>query len=497
MKIQPFLEHHGITANPFADEDAQTDLVFKGFCITHTYHPTWDKIYGNPAEPATAVVFGEKGSGKTALRLQIARHLGDYNADHPGARVFVIEYDDFNPYLDRFRERFRGRRRRPERVLGQWKLWDHVDAVLALGVTQLVDRILEEKQASHPAACDPVPLPVESLSRGQARDLLLLAAIYDQSTAGSGLERWHRLRRRLRVSTWRTKWDIALPMLTAVAVAAAIVGGREWEWLRTPWPYVAAGAACLPRLWRCVRACWRSAGVTRHARVLLPHWKRLKKILMQLPERQIAGQPLPRAQRTDDRYELLGKLQGVLGSLGFSGIVVLVDRVDEPYLLNGSAELMRALVWPLLDNKLLKHPGLGLKLLLPSELLDFVEREDRDFHQRARLDKQNLIRSLDWTGEALYDVAAARLQACAAEGRTPALADLFDASVSKNRLIEAMRSLRVPRHLFKFLYRLLVAHTNAHTDAEPCWKISGETFESTLALYRRDRDTMDRGRGVG
>ena len=96
MKIQQFLEHHGIASNPFADEDAQTDLVFKGACIRNTFHPTWDKIYGDPSEPATAVVFGEKGSGKTAIRLQIARHLTDYNADHPEHQVFVVQYDDFN-----------------------------------------------------------------------------------------------------------------------------------------------------------------------------------------------------------------------------------------------------------------------------------------------------------------------------------------------------------------------------------------------------------------
>ncbi len=108
MKIQQFLDHHGIAANPFADEDAQTDLVFKGACIRNTFHPTWDKIYGDPSEPATAVVFGEKGSGKTAIRLQLARHLTDYNADHPDHQVFVVQYDDFNPFLDRFRDRFSG-----------------------------------------------------------------------------------------------------------------------------------------------------------------------------------------------------------------------------------------------------------------------------------------------------------------------------------------------------------------------------------------------------
>ena len=148
----------------------------------------------------------------------------------------------------------------------------------------------------------------------------------------------------------------------------------------------------------------------------------LRQMLMSFPGGQIVGQPLPNKQRTDDRYELLAKFQGVLRTLGFDGIVVLVDRVDEPYLINGSAELMRALVWPMLDNKFLKHPGMGLKLLLPIELERFIDREDRDFHQRARLDKQNLIRSLEWTGQSLYDVANARLEACAADGTSPALA---------------------------------------------------------------------------
>jgi hypothetical protein len=42
-----------------------------------------------------------------------------------------------------------------------------------------------------------------------------------------------------------------------------------------------------------------------------------------------------------------------------------VDRVDEPHLITGSAERMRALVWSMLDNKFLKQPGLGLKLCCP------------------------------------------------------------------------------------------------------------------------------------
>ena len=156
MKTTAFLEHHGIVENPFSDEDAQTDLVFKTYCIANTYHPSWDKVYGTPNAPSTAVVFGEKGSGKTALRMQIGRHLRDYNADHPENRVFVIEYDDFNVLLDRFRDTYR--RRRVEKVLGRLKVWDHLDAILALGTTQIVDRILGNTQAGYAAAVDVKPL---------------------------------------------------------------------------------------------------------------------------------------------------------------------------------------------------------------------------------------------------------------------------------------------------------------------------------------------------
>ncbi len=187
MKIQQFLEHHGISGNPFSEEDAQTDPVFKDHCILSTYHPSWDKVYGDPAEPATSIVFGEKGSGKTALRLQIVRHLTDYNRQHPDARLFVIEYDDFNPFLDRFVEHVGQRVRRGDQILAQWKLWDHMDAILSLGVTQLVDRILNGNGKPKPASVDVGPVDVRKLDRHQvARPAVvggLLRPLAGRSTA--------------------------------------------------------------------------------------------------------------------------------------------------------------------------------------------------------------------------------------------------------------------------------------------------------------------------
>ena len=254
---------------------------------------------------------------------------------------------------------------------------------------------------------------------------------------------------------------------------------------------IAAGWA--PRVWRLLKWQWKSRRITRNTRVLAHNASLLRRMLMNFTAAQVVGQPLPAWQRTDDRYELLSKLQGLLRTLHFEGLLVLVDRADEPYLINGSTELMQAMIWPMLDNKFLKHPGVGVKLLLPIELERQIDRQDRDFHQRARLDKQNLIRSLAWTGQSLYDLANARLTACAAEQKSPALDELFEDSIDARRLKDAFTTLRTPRHLFKFMYRLLTAHCNAHGEGEPVWEISSGEFESVLAIYQRDQDAFDRG----
>ncbi len=503
MKIQLFLEHHGIARNPFAEEDAQTDLVFKQHCIASTFHPTWDKIYGDPNEPSTAVVFGEKGAGKTAMRLQIAKHLQHHNRSCPDRRLFVVHYDDFNPFLDRFRERLGGRKsRRADRVLREWKLWDHMDAILSLATTRLIDQLLG---GHHPAAAVDVELDsaaVERLDRHQARDLLLLAACYDQSVNTTFRDRWSALRKRLRFSTLRAKVPLGVGLGGTLAVLGTALGlaiAGHADWVARLWLLFAAALLAVwgTWLWRWLGCFWQAHRILRQMRLSNRDARTLRQVLLQFTRAETVAQPLPDAESTDDRYEMLMKLQGLLQTLGFRGIVVLVDRLDEPHLINGSAELMKALLWPMLDNKFLKHPGLGLKIMAPIELTRFIEREDREFYQRARLDKQNMVASFEWTGEALYDVANARLAACRIDGAAPRLRDLIDPAVSDQRILEVLRGLRTPRHLFKFLYRLLVTHCNAHVEGEPVWRVPAAAFESTLAVYRRDQDAFDQGIGAG
>jgi hypothetical protein len=274
-------------------------------------------------------------------------------------------------------------------------------------------------------------------------------------------------------------------------------GGMQ-AWIPPWWASIPLGLAGFgPWLWRGWKNFWLARGILRRMRVGNRETNPLRQVLSQFTPAELSSQPLPNKDSTDDRYELLLKFQAILQTLGHSGIIVLVDRVDEPHLINGSAELMKALLWPMLDNKFLKHPGLGLKLMLPLELTRFIEREERDFYQRARLDKQNMIPSFEWTGEALFDVASARVRACANGATKPALRDLFEPAITNARLIDSFRNLRVPRRLFKFLYHLIVTHCNSHTDENPSWKISPGMFESALALSLREQDAFDRGVGAG
>ncbi|MBW3541322.1 MAG: hypothetical protein KY476_13725 [Planctomycetes bacterium] len=501
MKVQQFLAHHGVAENPFGQEDATSDHVFREHLLTGTRHPAWDKIYGSPSSPSTAVVFGEKGSGKTAMRLQIASELERHNRQHPGERAFVIEYDDFNPLLDSFRDRLHGRNKRPDRALARWRLWDHMDALLMLGTTRLVDYILDAPPVHRDEHAPLTREKLRELNPQQKRDILLLAAVYDHSYNQSPWQRWRSLNKRLKrpfwKSLWGAWWDVMLGGFVTILTVVLVWATQGFSFLFQWWVALVILAGWAPWLWRQGRLTWKAWHVHRQIRVFDRLVNQLRRILSRFERNELAGQPLPDKDRSDDRYELFMKLQSVLSTLGYTSIVVLIDRVDEPHLVNGSPERMRDLLWPMFDNKFLKQPGVGFKLLLPVEVVYYVDREQKEFYERSRLDKQNLIRSLEWTGQSLYDVASDRLRACTAEGsQPPSLHDLFEDSITQNELIAIFARFRVPRHLFKFLYRLLVDHSNRYTDEAPSWKISRETLQATLALYLRDLDAFDRGMGV-
>jgi hypothetical protein len=449
MQTKHFFEHHGLVQDPFTQEDAKEDLVFRRGCADHTFHPLWGKIYGHPEEPSTAVVLGERGSGKTALALQIIEQLAGFNQSHPDRRVLVLDYHDFNSFLDEFT-------RDGQKNLAAWELRDHMDAILSLGVRKLVDLIVEED--GRPEGIGPQLLA--HLDLQQKRDLLLLAAIYDRSDKITRTKRCQHLARALR---YRRRWWL-LPSLLLL------------------WPPYG-------RRWFATRKLARA--IEGEIRVLSHDSVEFRRLLLRFGRQDLAKQPLTRFADSDTRYKLLTKLIDVGRTLGFAGLVVVVDKVDEPVRIKGDPQKMFDLMQSIFDLKFLKHDHLGIKLLLPAELYRPLQKHLDG--KLARLDKQNFVRSLQWGAASLHDLINARLQACSTPSEpSVSLRRMLDATVNDGDIMNWLERLRIPRHAFKFMHEMIAMHCQSHTDEQPAYEVSRDTFVESRANFSRSLEEYER-----
>lgn len=132
-----------------------------------------------------------------------------------------------------------------------------------------------------------------------------------------------------------------------------------------------------------------------------------------------------------------------------------------------------------------------MKMLLPLDLKHLLYRESQDFFREARLDKQNLIDRLTWSGAMLYDLCTARLNACRTNGAEPmSLTDFFDDTVSHQDLVDALDQMHQPRDAFKLMYTVIQDHCAGIPEETPQWKIP------KLVLDNIRRDQVDRLSGM-
>lgn len=100
-------------------------------------------------------------------------------------------------------------------------------------------------------------------------------------------------------------------------------------------------------------------------------------------------------------------------------MIVLVDRLDEPHLMTAEVDQMRTLLRPMLDNKFLKNPGIGFKLLLPMELSHYIDREDGDPPAgSARQAKYDSVAGVDRAGVIRRGLARVKAWFCGIRRRS-------------------------------------------------------------------------------
>ncbi|MHC4550482.1 MAG: hypothetical protein ACYTEZ_17080 [Planctomycetota bacterium] len=498
MDVDRFFAHHGVTQNPFGAEEARHDPVFEKLSLAaRRSHPEFAKVLGNIERPHTSVVFGEKGAGKTAFRLLMAKEVERHNAERPDRRTLLVAYDDLNPVLDVVaRNRHGIARPSPNALLRGFRREDHQDAILALATTKVMDALLG---VGHGEEAMQLPADVRSRLRALPHhlrvDAAVLAALYDQPRSGNLIARWRTVRSRIGLG-WRLPFSLLKAtalLLTVLALGGLVLAPLVAKWFdvqeRLPeWLLPAAGIAAAAavlfwgawllkrlRLWHLCRR------IKKETPTLDRSVGQLGVMIGDIRVRDRLHQPwpLPGGDGTNARYELTQKLLSLLGALDYSGMLVLVDRVDEPTLVAGQPDRMRMLIWPLLDSKFLQQEGVGFKLLLPLDLRYLVHKEGSEFYQEARLDKQHLVDRLAWSGATLYDLCTERLRVCHEDGEAAvALTDLFEEDVSRETLVEALGQMSQPRDAFKLLHAVIREHCQRVPTEDAHYRIPRLTLES-------------------
>jgi len=491
MFAQTWRSHWGLREDAFAHEDADKDPVLRRINAA-AVHSSFDRIYGSPESPAPSVVFGEKGSGKSGLRLALGRRIEAHNEQNPEQKVFSIEYTEFDSFLDGVRQsqRLPAGEKAASKVVSKVTQADHLDAILSVGVSALTDEVLA------------APKRPKKLSRKQRVDLLALASLYYRTDKRSRKEAVSELRRALRFRSSRVGMLTALKLfLTFVGLAIAALphipgddAAQFTEGLSNQLFY-GVGGGLVALTW--IVAAWRSMGVTRLAtravrstRCLPRETEPLKLTLAALAPDMRRDLPLPSESEEATRYQLLQRLQGVLAAWGYSCVYVFIDRVDESTILAGREQLTQPFIERLLDHKLLQHPGVGFKIFLPIELSKISFGASSEDLKRMRLDKANTVEELLWTGQELYQVATERLRASLelAGGQSSfELSELISDDVSPMELREALHELGTPRHTFRFLSTLFSDYArNLPDDLDldsDQWRVSKSHFDIVRASW--------------
>ena len=492
MDVEHFLAHHNLTEHPFDAEEARHDDVFERMMESNPGHPDFLKILGQIDPPSTAIVFGEKGSGKTAIRMLIGRRVEAHNREHADRQALLVAYDDLNPVLDRVMSRRRRRRNHGAHVdhwLDGFRLEDHQDAVLGLAVTRVVDMLTGQDHDDQERP--PLGPIVKKMPKRLRVDLAVLAALYDQPRSESHSARWRALRTKLRLG-WIPA--VSYTRVLAILMTAAAIGFGIYhlatESERFSWKLLLAGLAAAAAVLLWGRWAYRHLSLWSLCRRMhreMPGVDRtsgqLRKSLTELGGAGLGRQswPVPGPESRNSRYDLTAGLIEVLEHLGYrAGLMVVIDRIDEPTAVSGNANHMRSLVWPMFDNKFLQQDRVGLKLLLPLELRHMLHRESAEFFQEARLDKQHLVDRLTWSGATLYDLCSNRLRACCdrRDAGEIVLTDLFEDDVSRDMLVDALDQMRQPRDAFKFLYGVVAEHCRVVPDEAATFKIPRLTLDS-------------------
>lgn len=474
----------GLKQAPFAHEDADRDPLLDRV-DAWAVHRSYERLLGFDGRPTSAVIFGERGSGKSALRRSVARGLAT------GGYSLAVEVTDVDPWLEVFQAQEGRFKDSPGKAPGfsDLRLADLIDLLISACMMRLGGLLNGD------------PGRYKSLNPLERAELTLLMAAYHPDLEGNREEQVLGLLS-LRGGWFRRALMGGLGICGAALCCAPLLQVQGWIALDANYllPIAAVGAALVGSLaghslWRHFIARRMASRIAGGMRITLPDSALLRRVLAGLPIR--AGLQLTQGSESTEegRYRLLRRVIHLVRGMGWSGIEFLVDRIDESNLLQARADYMGSFIEPALEHKLLQLDGLGLKLFLPVELTPMVRGAGPDRLRRMRLDKAALVDEMRWSGQELLELADRRL-AAASHGPAVCVADLLEEELDLIEMRDALHGLGTPRMAFSFLRDLFEDHSRELPDDlprdAPEWRVNRAAFERQRAAWSDRARTLRR-----
>lgn len=388
----------GLKGNPFEHYTAETEPDIASYAVRPPY---LQAISDRVRNLTSFILFGDRGSGKSATRITVYNEywerLAKSEANSPAP--FVISLTDYSSLQEALKK---------DRLSEKEIVYSVAFAVveqLLVWLSSLDDVDREE-------------IIGNLTSEGRALALALIKGFYlsvsemDRSVStGEAL--------RLLNSAWTTK--------------SSVWAGQRWDALSK---IIASAIAAISK-----KQVDENLDIAGPAEALLLSLKG-------------DSANAPRA--------ILSKLVEFVGLFGFSGVSVLIDKVDETPATSNSSEATARLVHPLLAHiQLLEVPGFSWVMFLWSKVRDHFQSEK----YTVRLDK--LAHSnITWNAESLRSMIEARISFFS-EGKLK-FHDLFEKSVNIEEAFNSLISIAIksPRELIKLLDTVFREH-DARGDEAP------------------------------
>jgi hypothetical protein len=176
---------------------------------------------------------------------------------------------------------------------------------------------------------------------------------------------------------------------------------------------------------------------------------------------------------------VINKLVEIIRSFGFSGITILVDKIDETSITNNSVDATATLVYPLLGNiQLLEIDGFGIQFYVWDKIKEKFQLPET----YVRMDKIANA-SISWDRDYLKELINQRL-IFYSNKKILSYHSLFASKLNPDNTIEELieLSLYSPRDLIKLLDTIIREHNQTYS-------------ESTKAPLL-DQDSIDKGSDI-